>query len=501
MAEYITSVDQMLARGAQFPPVGQVRENKRQAMGRLDGYAINQMLHDGRHDKVYEDWAKVLRQEDGAMVELVLNFHRRLSNLWRSLVLTEPPVLKANDEAQEWVDDLNKTSRLVGCAGKVVIDMSRFGVGLFKTTRDQHGKVRVKSQPPFISDPEGRVLGGWFPIVDPMDREEVLAHVLAFTENRREVIVGVPVNRKYLHAEIHRAGSVTRQVWRMDGKVLVELVEEATVETGVPVPLMVPAYNGQTSDNPYGTDDYQDIDPILHELEIRLSQVSKVLDKHADPNLQGPYHLASAGPSAGQAVGDRAAGGNPSVKVGGKFFGRNPEDPKVEYVTWDPNVDMAKWEVETLTEWLYLLSQTSPAAFGQLKAGLAESGSALKRLLVAPLLRAADIRNELDQALTEVIMAANALARTTDPSVPELTSLDIEWQDGLPQDLKEMAEVEAAMNAARLTSKGASIKRVYGLDGEALKTELAAIAAEESGDATVPDPTKLALPDAEPVTE
>ncbi|WDU82284.1 hypothetical protein [Caloramator sp. Dgby_cultured_2] len=52
--------------------------------------------------------------------------------------------------------------------------------------------------------------------------------------------------------------------------------------------MVIPVHNLMTSDRAYGLDDYQDLDSIIQELEIRLSQISRILDKHADPNMYGP---------------------------------------------------------------------------------------------------------------------------------------------------------------------------------------------------------------------
>ncbi|MGI1692105.1 hypothetical protein [Thermoanaerobacter uzonensis] len=43
-------------------------------------------------------------------------------------------------------------------------------------------------------------------------------------------------------------------------------------------------------------------------------------------------------------------------------------------------------------EQMYILSNTTTAAFGQLKSGLAESGSALRRLMMAPLTKVNRVR-------------------------------------------------------------------------------------------------------------
>lgn len=499
--DHITSVEQILKPGAAFPPPGQKRASKRQKPLRLDQMATNQQLYNGNHDLVYDDWAKVLRPDLMTMVEIVINYHRRLTRLWNTLLLTEPPTFKVNKEAEAWMETKITESKLMQAIGACNTDFSRYGAGLFKVTKAEGKPSSIKAQPPFIGE-DGVVAGGWFPIVDPMDRQEVVAHVIAFMEVRMETMFGIPTQRRYLHAEIHEDGQITYQLWRMDGNNLKTMVEEVvTPHTGGL--LLVPVINGLTTDNPYGTDDYQDIDPIVHEIEMRLSQASKILDQHADPNLQGPYHMMG-GPTPGQAAAtqqsqakaSRQAGRveaqGPTVKVGGRFFGLNPDDPEVRYVTWDPNTAMVEWEIKTLIEMLHLIGETSPAAFGHIEGGTVESGAALKRLLMAPLLKVAGIRNALDLGLTEALKAAAALDGVN------LTDIEIEWKDGLPQDRTEDANVETVMVGAELRSREAAIQTVYGLEGESLKDEMKRIDADreakKAAAPTVPDPDKLNLP-------
>lgn len=496
--DFISSTDQILAKGAKFPPPGSVRSSKRDLPGRLDTYATNKRLWAGQHDLVYTDWSKVLDQDKAVMIEVIVNFHRRLTRLWKALLLTEPPTFKVNEEAQEWVETLVKETRLIQALGADIQDMSRFGVGLLKVTADPktEARVRVKAQTPLIGD-EGTVSGGWFPIVDPMDRTEVTGHVIAWKEVRKEQVLGVPVNRSYLNAEVHERGKVTIQKWSMDGDTVKSLLEEQVMLTATERLTLIPAQNNLTSDSPYGVDDYTDIDSLLHEVELRLSQISKVLDVHADPNLQGPHHLTGGAQATARAVQAAGGQGQPQMKLGSRFFGLNPDDPKVEYVTWDGNLEAAFKEVEVAMDLVYLLSETSPAAFGQFKQGLAESGSALKRLMMAPLLKVADLRNSLDEALYETLMAANAIARSQSSGIPELTEVEVEWKDGLPSDQKELAEVETAMHGAGLTTKKSSISRVYGLEGEALDEEVEAIEQADSDKAasfTLGDPDRPILP-------
>ena len=65
---------------------------------RLTLYKENRDLFEGRHDKVYKDWVRLLRDDQQATLEIILNWHKRLSTLFADLLLGEPPQVTAGDE-------------------------------------------------------------------------------------------------------------------------------------------------------------------------------------------------------------------------------------------------------------------------------------------------------------------------------------------------------------------------------------------------------------------
>lgn len=64
--------------------------------------------------------------------------------------------------------------------------------------------------------------------------------------------------------------------------------EERTTPTGLNDFAVLHVPNTTTSRSLYGMDDYTDIDSIVSELEVRIDQIARVLDKHTDPTMQGP---------------------------------------------------------------------------------------------------------------------------------------------------------------------------------------------------------------------
>ena len=235
--------------------------------------------------------------------------------------------------------------------------------------------------------------------------------------------------------------------------------------------LVVPVNNILTTDRITGLDDYSDLDAIIQELEVRTAQISRILDKHADPNMYGPD----------TALDQDTRTGEWSFRGGGKYFPVAPGDEPPGYVTWDGQLDSAFKHIEHLTEQLYILSETSAAAFGQLKAGLAESGTALRRLMMAPLAKVNRIRMRFDPALKEVPWLASLLEKAqSKQGAVVLEDIHIAWNDGLPDDDQETVANETALYGSGLTSLESALRRIHGLEGEALDEEMKRIRSGKS---------------------
>lgn len=454
----LTSLD-FLSSGQSWPPESEVE--------RLKTYQDNRNLFEGKHELVFKDWIRLLREDKRATLELILNWHKRLSTLWGNLLLGEPPRISAGDKGtaeQLAADNLINNNRLIKRAYEVVLDVSRFGDGLIKVRHDGSRSI-IEGQTPLV----------WFPVVSKDNIKDVTAHVLAWTYNEA---VGFSIGsgsrkQQFLKAEIHEKGKITTRVYKLinQGQKIGELAEDEKVQkTGINDFLVLQISNLITTDRATGIDDYSDLDGIIQELEIRIAQISRILDKHSDPNMYGPDSALEVDPLTGQAT----------FRAGGKYFPLTPEDNPPGYVTWDGQLEASFREIDVLMEQLYFISETSPAAFGQLKSGLAESGSALRRLMMAPLAKVGRIRMEFDPALKKALQLAAALevAQGTRGAV-KLENIHIDWFDGLPQDDTEQTQIEVQRKGAGLTSLESSLRRLDGMEGEALQQEIDRIKSEQ----------------------
>lgn len=452
MPSMLTSLD-FLDQGRAWPPPSELE--------RMQLYNENRDLFEGQHDKVFKDWVRLLRDDQKATMEIILNWPKRLSTLFADLLLGEPPQVKAGDEDSPEQDVVTRHAKagLLNTAYEVALDVSRFGVGLFKARYDKSGII--EAQTPLC----------WFPVVRPDNVKDVTHHVLAWDyEETEQTILGARTLRR-LKVEIHERGRLTTRVYDItSGNISAQIEPEQVVMTGVDDFLVVPVYNLSTSDRLTGLDDYSDLDSVVQELEIRVAQISRILDKHADPNMYGPSSAWEQDPTTG-------AWG---LKGGGKFYAVEQGEQAPGYVVWDGQLEAAFKQIELLMEQLYVLSETTAAAFGQLKAGLAESGSALKRLMLAPLAKVNRIRMRFDPALKQVLSVVSALeAAQGMANAVRLEDIHITWQDGLPDDETERTQIEVQRYGVGLTSLEAALGRLDGLDGEALQAEIDRIKAEQ----------------------
>ena len=471
----LTSLD-FLREGSAWPPPTEIE--------RLTLYKQNRDLFEGRHEKVFKDWVRLLRDDQQATLEIILNWPKRLSTLFADLLLGEPPQVKAGDEGskeQEAVARLIEQNSLFNVSYEVAVDVSRYGVGIYKIRYIDRGVIQAQS--PLY----------WFPVVAPDNVKDALYHVLAYDyEEVRPKLIGED-RFKRLKVEIHERGRITTRIYDItSGNISGMVGQEEVKETGVDDFLVVPVYNLSTSDRLVGLDDYSDLDSIIQEIEVRVAQISRILDKHADPNLAGPDSALEQDPKTGQVT----------FRGGGKFFPLAPGDQPPQYVTWDGQLEAAFREIELLTEQFYALSETTAAAFGQLKAGLAESGSALRRLMMAPLAKVNRIRMRFDPALKKVLKLASALEVAQGmANAVKLEDIHITWQDGLPDDDMERTQIEVQRYGAGLTSRESALKRLDGLEGQSLKDEIARIEGEQAANRPESPGLNIRLPGLEePVT-
>jgi len=415
--------------GATFPTPEQRR--------RLNHYRNNRLLFEGAHDYVFHRWAQTRGVEQ---LSVIVNWHRRLSLLWADMLFGQEPTITAQ-RGDEELKQVIRENELFRTCYEVALDVSRYGTGVFKI-RYSDGMPRIEAVPPDI----------WFPVVNARNIKEIQYHVIAWKWKDEN-------DNHFLDAEIHSKNEITYRTYALTRDSKVHHIISEETETHNAGFLVVPVHNITTSETIIGHDDYADINPILEDLEIRLTQISRVLDKHADPSMYGDESALQLDEATGDYV----------VRGGGAFYPVSEDGQPPGYLTWDGSLQDAFKQIDTLMEQFYVITQTSPAAFGQMKSGLAESGSALKRLLMATIIKSNRTKMTFENSLLKVIEKAGVINSMNGGT--SFDGIEIEWQDALPEDMQEVVDTEARRFDSGLTSRRSAIRRIDNIHGDQLDQE------------------------------
>lgn len=441
----LTDLSQITS-GATFPPFTEIP--------RLDRYRENKFLFDNKPQAVWNDLARLLEGDGGYSLLIALNYPQRLSKLWADLLFGETPRVTVYPENPENASDMSQfllRSDFWNVSYQVALDVSRYGTGIYKLWLD--GIPRVQSVPPHM----------WFPIVNPNNMNEIQAHVIAWFAEDKDIYTG----RNKLLMEIHTSGQIEYRAYTIDGGIIgtdiTDTIFPKRIErTGTNVPLVFPVHNISASDTPIGQDDYEAIAPILYELDQRLSQISRILNKHSDPHMAGP-ETALEQDEMGRYI----------FRGGAKYFPLEPGDPVPQYITWDGKLQAAFEEIKLLLSQLYVISETSPTLFG-VDQGSIKTGAGLRKELIAPISKANRLRMRFDPVIRNLLLTAGELW------IKDWREVSISWQEGLPVNDLEQAQIYTMLYNAGLVSQETAVKKLFSLDNETLNEELQRINSSEA---------------------
>jgi hypothetical protein len=468
----ITSLDD-LAVGKAWPPACD--------KARLKCYADGRALLDGRHADVFTDVLRIMqRDRRRSLTFIALSHPRRIVKAFGDMVLGESPTFRAKgvepeqvadtvdaaegrveteeeSRAQEQVETYVAEFDLVHEAYQVLVDMQSLGDGVLKVTLEDKG---VAGLYPDINAADPCI---WYPVVNPEDRQDITAHILAWTW-----ITGTGSGRTTnLRAEVHEPGTLTTYSGTIrNGKIETLEMDGDPRSTGVDECLVVPVFNFRSSADCTGVSDFTDLSPILQEMEVRLYLIASILDKHSDPKLWGPRSLVSTDANTGESV------------VAQTDYVVIEQGESVGYVTWEGQLAAAYKELDFLADQALFVMEASPALFGNID-GQVTSGAALKRLLIAPLMKASRLRSRLDIALKKALKLASLLHNTVDASAPVFGEVDILWNDGLPVDDFEQMSVHTGYVTAGIESKRDAVSAIFGVDGTELDERMARLDEEK----------------------
>ena len=458
-----------LQQGKRWPPPSEAN--------RLNDYAANRKLFENLHSEVYREQMKRIERVIGNFARIVsfpviFNYQRLMSIKIADLIFGEPPSItiadgdSGSDKKQKLIDRILLETGLFESAYAAALDVSRYGDGLLMVSKRSGGKPAVDVTTPAI----------WFPVVDKANIKHTLYHVLGYhylsDESRREWNLRVQLHKT------DEPGKCEERTYRLTGaegswNIGAELPNEnPQIDTQLAACPVFRVPNMLTSDRVFGIDDYEAVDSIISELIVRVSQISKVLDVHANPSMSGPESALEQDPDTKQW----------RLRVGDYFPRVNKDDPAPEYIIWDASLDANFKQIELLVNQLYTISEMGSAIFGDLSnsTGQVPSGSALRRLMMSPLSKARRIANKFDPVLKQLVSLCASVYGTE--IAPQ--EISISWNDGLPDDEAEAAGIMAVRTGNKATiSQFSAIKRLDKLSSDDAQSELEQIHIEAAADA------------------
>lgn len=249
---------------------------------RLQRYKENRELFEDKHGLVYEKQFQRIERVIGNFGSVVsyatiVNYQKLISLKTADLVFGEKPsVTVADDTKQAVIDNIIINTELFDKLYMSAIDFSRYGDSIIMPTSD--GNIDVVS--PAL----------WFPVVDEINIRRFKYHVFGFV-----YLINSKLETYGLKVQIHNSDNPTEceeRNYMLSGKSMSDfkIAKDLTKKNEMKLQTYLdtcPVYrisNLITSDRLFGLDDYRSVDSLISELMVRISQISKVLDKFAQPN-------------------------------------------------------------------------------------------------------------------------------------------------------------------------------------------------------------------------
>lgn len=237
-------------------------------------------------------------------------------------------------------------------------------------------------------------------------------------------------------------------------------------ETGLDFIPIYAVNNVKTGRSAEGISDYDDLYTLFEELTRNQSQIATQLKKHASAKMAVPPGVLNEQ-------------GKVRVENTEMFeIAKEGEDIVPQYiVNTNPLIDAAFKEQEKIIEAIARVADISTLLMDWNVTGGAEKVGALKLRILPTLSKVKRKLRPYRRVITDMIVDALAWEGTGQIQHSDLT---IEFGDGLPNDPLEDAQVEALRFTAGNQTVRDSVRNLDGLEGEALDTKVAEIAATKA---------------------
>jgi Phage portal protein, SPP1 Gp6-like len=457
---------------------------------RIERYKVNRKLVLGDHKNVFNKFGNKVKPNQKELLYVSVNLASIISKKSADFLFGESMQVSAgkDSEAPEQIamDRITENNEM---------SIKNYESALSNSYRgDSFYKVRV-----------GQEFGGEFPpevdeykvIVETQNAEYVFPETALGDANKIKAYhIAVPELIKsqedvldsewMLHVESHYSGKIEYSKFRLfpievnvqgdvtKWKIGYEYEQyRSAVATGVPYPLVVHVPNFSLDDSWMGIDDLTEHRSILEEINNRITQISDILDKHADAPIAVPIGTLRED-SNGNTVYNVAQ--EKVFEIAGK------DDVIPQYITnSNPLVDQAFKELEMLIDLLFTVAEIPSVALGRNDSGTSgASGLSIKWRMNSLLSKINRKRQYYEKGLKRVYLIAQMLENAVGIDDYEISMPKLKFKNGLPKDDMEEANIMAIRTGGKATlSQKSAMQKLDDLSDEQVEAELERMDEEE----------------------
>lgn len=426
---------------------------------RFARYLKYQYLFQGSHRSAFAASLNAKFTAEELKTYISCNFAGLISKVAADFLFGEPVIVEAPDDASDDQKDniakIIENNNLHTLNWETSLVTSYKGDALYKVRLGDLAQVGIKDNKEMGAIIEFVQPDIYIPVLDPDNANIVKEMTLAWKKR-----IG---SDDYLRKERHFPnGRILNELWkvkgnRLDGQINLAKIydnppaeEEWTGIEGFSI-FHIPNFRSSPAHH-FGQSDYEDIHSLIEEVNDRMSGNSRILTKHSDPKLAVPPGVLDE---------------NGNVRRENlEMFEVSSNDSgivKPEYITWDGKLDESFKQIDKLMEFLFMITETSPGVLGVDSGGMAESGRALKFKMLRTIAKIKRKKVYFEEVLKKALLVAQefeALAENSADRGPEPIKVDVIFQDGLPTDFREEAEIrEIELNSGALSDETAVRER------------------------------------------
>jgi hypothetical protein len=405
---------------------------------RAERIRVARMLWKGQHRCAFLDERRSqfdftpLRAQGSVLVPYVtFNVLRLISTTLTDLLIGAEPLLRVDDEAaQADLDALASRSNLHRVLYDAICEASWAGETMVEIIGFK-GETYVQNVPP----------GEMFPLGERNPDGQ-------YSQYRRFATAEATINglkQKLLLETTYSPGLITRELYKLEGTSRGERVTDLGLwpvkrdgdqpllekeQTGIKECTIVWMANELDEGEP--TSDYDGLLELQDTLNHKMTQIARVLAKHADPKMAVNQFTADA------------AG---SITARHEVFYVRSKDEIPAYVTWDAKLMEALADRDFYLNALCVAAETSPSLLGIKNDATAESARKLRLMATKTLAR----KDRKGTFVRPFIRRVLDVALGTKRQTVFVSKVTVETRDGLPIDELDQANTISILTGGKQT--------------------------------------------------